>query len=158
MSTSDANDSGGRELADLVTGAEAARRLGVSTQRLHQLAARDDFPPALGKVGQAVIWRWAEVEQWGRNVDRPQPYLTTTGPGFRFETEPRTPGEIKISNLDGSHAGFAIAWIGTPIIELEADTSEGVIVRTTRREGRISRNSKGTWALHDSAERPKPQH
>lgn len=140
-------------LEDLVTGAEAAKRLGISTQRLHQLATRNDFPHPLGRVGRAVVWRWADVEHWGRNVNRPQPHLTSGGPNFVFETEPRTPGEIKISNQDGSHAGFAVAWIGSPILELQADEHDGVIVRTSRLEGRISRNRKGTWALKSAEER-----
>lgn len=142
------------KLDDLVTGANAAKQLGISTQRLHQLAAREDFPPALGRIGRALVWRWDDIEQWGRKLKRPQPYLTSTGPSFVFETEPRTPGEIKISNRDGSHSGFAIAWIGSPILEIEADEHDGVIVRTSRLEGRISRNHKGTWALHSADERP----
>lgn len=52
------------ELDDLVTGAEIGRRLGVSTQRAHQLARMDGFPPAVGKVGSAIVWRWPEVEAW----------------------------------------------------------------------------------------------
>lgn len=59
------------ELEDLVTGAEVGRRLGVSTQRVHQLAERDDFPAPLGRVGNSVVWRWADVEAWNANTDRP---------------------------------------------------------------------------------------
>lgn len=70
-----------------------------------------------------------------------------------FETEPRVPGEVKVSNADGSHEGFAVAWIGSPILELDADDHDGVVVRTSRLKGRISRNHKGNWALHSSDER-----
>lgn len=52
------------ELDALVTGAEAARRLGVSRERVRQLAQRPDFPRPLGKLGRATVWRWAEIEQW----------------------------------------------------------------------------------------------
>lgn len=57
------------ELDTLVTGAEIGRRLGVSTQRAHQLAAQPGFPAPLGRVGNYVVWRWADVEQW--NAARP---------------------------------------------------------------------------------------
>ena len=58
------------ELADLVTGAEIARRLGVSRTRAHQLADQPDFPDALGRVGQAKVWRWADVERWNAQRSR----------------------------------------------------------------------------------------
>jgi predicted DNA-binding transcriptional regulator AlpA len=52
------------ELDDLVTAAEIGRRMGVSRQRVAQLAERDDFPNALGRLGNYVVWRWDDVEQW----------------------------------------------------------------------------------------------
>jgi predicted DNA-binding transcriptional regulator AlpA len=52
------------ELETLVSGADIARRLGVSRERIRQLAERDDFPEPLGKIGPAIVWRWADVEQW----------------------------------------------------------------------------------------------
>jgi predicted DNA-binding transcriptional regulator AlpA len=52
------------ELDDLVSGAEIARRIGVSRERVRQLAEREEFPPALGRVGSAKIWRWSDVERW----------------------------------------------------------------------------------------------
>lgn len=58
------------ELDDLVTGAEIGRRLGLSTQRVHQLAERPDFPAALGHVGNSVVWRWADVQQWNETTKR----------------------------------------------------------------------------------------
>ena len=51
---------------DLVTSAEAGRRLGISRQRIGQLAERDDFPRPLGKVGQATVWRWREIDAWAK--------------------------------------------------------------------------------------------
>jgi predicted DNA-binding transcriptional regulator AlpA len=59
------------ELEDLVTGGEIAKRLGVSRARAHQLAARPGFPPPLGRVGQAKVWRWSEVRAWLPSVGRP---------------------------------------------------------------------------------------
>jgi prophage regulatory protein len=53
-------------LEDLVTGAEVARRLKLSRERVRQLAQRPDFPEPLGRVGQAVVWRWPDVDEWAR--------------------------------------------------------------------------------------------
>ena len=58
------------ELEDLVTGSEAARRLGVSRQRLQQLAARPDFPDPLGVLGRANVWRDADIAAWAAEHDR----------------------------------------------------------------------------------------
>lgn len=52
------------DLADLVTGAEIGRRLGISTQRVHQLAGQDSFPRPLGRVGNSIVWRWDDLECW----------------------------------------------------------------------------------------------
>jgi len=57
-------------LDDLVTTAEAARRLGISRERVRQLAQKDDFPRALGRVGQAVVYRWSDVSEWARLRER----------------------------------------------------------------------------------------
>jgi hypothetical protein len=64
------------ELNELITGGELARRLGISRQRMHQLREFDPaFPPALGKVGHAFVWRWPDVQAWakrtGRSFDAP---------------------------------------------------------------------------------------
>lgn len=59
-------------LDELVTGSEAARRLGISRERVRQLAERADFPKPLGRVGNAIVWRWADLAAWngarGRTV------------------------------------------------------------------------------------------
>jgi hypothetical protein len=54
------------ELDDLVTGAEIGRRIGLSTQRVHQLAGQPGFPQPLGRVGNYVVWRWRDVERWNK--------------------------------------------------------------------------------------------
>lgn len=56
--------SGRVALEELVTGAEAARRLGLSRERVRQLAEKPGFPEPLGKVGNAIVWRWRDVERW----------------------------------------------------------------------------------------------
>jgi predicted DNA-binding transcriptional regulator AlpA len=144
------------EYEDLVTGADIARRLGISRERVRQLGERGDFPVPLGRLGNYVVWRWADVEKWARSLNRPQRYLTQRSANYLFETEPATPGEIKVSNADGSHSGFAVAWLGTPILELDVD-GDTLIVRTSRHAGRIGRNHMGTWALNDSHDRPSPE-
>ena len=59
------------ELHELITGGELARRLGISRQRMHQLRESDPaFPPALGKVGHAYVWRWPDVQAWAGRTGR----------------------------------------------------------------------------------------
>ena len=52
--------------SELVTGAEIARRLGVTRTRVHQWASdpRYGFPPSLGRYGSAKLWRWSDVAAW----------------------------------------------------------------------------------------------
>lgn len=52
------------ELEQLLTGADVARRLGVSRERVRQLAERDDFPAPLGRVGNYIVWRAGDVDAW----------------------------------------------------------------------------------------------
>lgn len=59
------------DLEELVTGAEIGRRIGVSTSRLHQLREQDGFPEPLGKVGKAIVWRWADIQKWAHRTGRP---------------------------------------------------------------------------------------
>lgn len=51
---------------ELVSGAEIGRRLGVSRERVRQWTSnpRYGFPPTLGRVGGAKVWRWAPVAAW----------------------------------------------------------------------------------------------
>jgi predicted DNA-binding transcriptional regulator AlpA len=55
---------------ELVTGAEAARRLGISRERVRQLAQRDDFPEPVGRLGSYTVWRWRDVERWAKREGR----------------------------------------------------------------------------------------
>jgi hypothetical protein len=59
---------------ELVLGSEAARRLGLSRERVRQLAVdpRPAFPAPIGRFstggdprGDRIVWDWAEVERWG---------------------------------------------------------------------------------------------
>lgn len=51
---------------ELVTGAEIARRLGVSRERVRQWAsdAKYGFPETIGRFGSAKLWRWGDVARW----------------------------------------------------------------------------------------------
>lgn len=50
---------------ELVTGAEVARRIGVSRERVRQMVSRTGrFPPAAAVVGGYRIWRWGDVVDW----------------------------------------------------------------------------------------------
>lgn len=59
------------EPAELVSGAEIARRAGISRARLHQLATRPDFPKPLGRIGQSKVWQWEQVRDWIAADGRP---------------------------------------------------------------------------------------
>lgn len=57
--------------AELVTGSEIARRLGVSRQRVYQWLdnPRLGFPRPLRLTARIVLWRWADVEAWWTRRD-----------------------------------------------------------------------------------------
>jgi hypothetical protein len=58
------------DLPELVTAADIGRRLGVSRQRVAKLAARNDFPHPLGRLGNYVIFLWEDVADWARTTGR----------------------------------------------------------------------------------------
>lgn len=65
------------QLPELVTGPEAAEILGVSVQRVHQLAAEHpDFPPAAYRLRSASLWLRQAIaafgERWDRKPGRPR--------------------------------------------------------------------------------------
>lgn len=134
-------------LEDLVTGAEAARRLRLSRERLRQLAQRADFPRPLGRLGQALVWRWDDVAQWTR-AHRPAAAIELASEGYCFRTIPSEHGFIEIEGPRGERAS-AVAWPGSPIIALEPAPG-GVRVVTSTRSGEIRRNAKGYWTLQSA--------
>lgn len=54
----------------LVGVAEIADLLGVSRQRVHQLAAREDFPRPLAVLVMGSVWDRKTVEEWARETGR----------------------------------------------------------------------------------------
>lgn len=56
------------QLQELITGAEVARRLNVSRQRVAQLRKTLGFPEPAGKVGVAVVWRAGDIAKYATGV------------------------------------------------------------------------------------------
>jgi predicted DNA-binding transcriptional regulator AlpA len=57
-------------LVELMGVAEVAELLGVSTQRVDQLARSEAFPTPIGEVRAGRIWDRADVEAWARQTGR----------------------------------------------------------------------------------------
>lgn len=55
---------------DLMGNAEVAALLGVSRQRVLQLAQSPAFPKPVAELAAGKIWLRAEVEQWARETGR----------------------------------------------------------------------------------------
>jgi len=55
---------------ELVVQLDIAKRLGITKQRVAQLAARDDFPTPIGVLGRSTVWRWSDIERWARETGR----------------------------------------------------------------------------------------
>ena len=57
-------------MKELVGVAEIAELLGVTRQRVHQLAKTADFPKPLAELSAGAIWDKADVEVWARATGR----------------------------------------------------------------------------------------
>jgi hypothetical protein len=55
---------------ELLSGADVAKRLSVSRQRIQQLAATPRFPRAAASFGTVSVWRWGDVADWARLHER----------------------------------------------------------------------------------------
>lgn len=49
---------------------EIAEMLGVSRQRVHQLAKANDFPAPVARLSAGTIWERVDVEAWARATGR----------------------------------------------------------------------------------------
>ncbi len=63
------------ERDELVSGSEIARRLGITRQRVQQLAAAHGrFPRPRVEFGTVTVWRWGDIDDWaiaqGRRIRR----------------------------------------------------------------------------------------
>lgn len=54
----------------LVGAQEIGAMLGVSRQRVQQLAARGDFPQPVVTLAMGKVWDRAEIEAWARSHGR----------------------------------------------------------------------------------------
>ena len=61
---------GDRAAVELVIASDIARRLGLSRQRVHQLAALPGFPRPIGRLGRSDVWRLRDTEAWAERTDR----------------------------------------------------------------------------------------
>jgi hypothetical protein len=57
----------------LLTRADIARRLGITTERVRQLGLTRGFPAPVGKRGAAFVWRETDVARWADVRRRPWP-------------------------------------------------------------------------------------
>ena len=55
---------------DLVGTSEIAELLGVTNQRVHQLAEQEGFPEPVAVLAAGRIWERADVEAWARRTGR----------------------------------------------------------------------------------------
>lgn len=64
----------GDDREELLSGSDIARRLGITRQRVHQLASRGRFPRPLVAFGTVTVWRWGDISDWasvqGRRVHK----------------------------------------------------------------------------------------
>ncbi|HEY5013940.1 MAG TPA: helix-turn-helix domain-containing protein [Acidimicrobiia bacterium] len=56
--------------AELVGQAEIANMLGVTKQRVHQLARTEGFPAPTAELAAGRIWRRKDIEAWARRNGR----------------------------------------------------------------------------------------
>jgi hypothetical protein len=61
---------GGSEATELVGSTEAANRLGVSSERIRQMAKAGQLPPPVGHLGRQDVWRWSDLETWAISAGR----------------------------------------------------------------------------------------
>jgi predicted DNA-binding transcriptional regulator AlpA len=70
---------------DRIRAHEIAERLGVARpQVVHTWRRRyPDFPQPVGRLRQALVWAWPDVERWARKTGRLD--TSTTQPGATHE-------------------------------------------------------------------------
>ena len=55
---------------DLVSTAEIARLLGVTRQRVQQLAKTDGFPTPAATLSMGSVWHTDDIRAWAARTDR----------------------------------------------------------------------------------------
>lgn len=78
-----------KQLGEFVTAADVGRRLGVSPERIRQLAREGHLPDPVGRAGRNTLWAWETIADWatatGRleRPDRPSTQVWTPRRGKR---------------------------------------------------------------------------
>ena len=54
----------------LLIATDIARLLGVSRQRVGQLARHREFPTRVGQLGRSLVWRRRDIARWARDTCR----------------------------------------------------------------------------------------
>ncbi len=55
---------------DLVSTAEIARMLGLTRQRVQQLAKTEGFPPPAATLSMGSVWHTADIRAWAHRTGR----------------------------------------------------------------------------------------
>lgn len=55
---------------ELVIAVDIAARLGLTKQRIAQLAGEPRFPQPIGRLGRSDVWKWSTVERWALDAGR----------------------------------------------------------------------------------------
>ncbi len=53
---------------ELVSRAEVAEMLGVTTRTVQRYTERPDFPKPLGRLATGRVWRRADIERWAKKT------------------------------------------------------------------------------------------
>jgi hypothetical protein len=133
------------EKRDVRLGTEHARRTG---DELAQVLI-DAFPEAANRYAELLAEAEAQIQQ------NRQLRLESTGTNYIFQTAPEA-GFVKIiRRADGSVDGHAVAWPDAPLVDIRAD-GDRLLVRTSKQEGWIERNSRESWTLTSAQSRDQP--
>lgn len=84
-------------IPELVSGVEASEILGVSRQRVHQLAAdHPQFPPPVARLASGSVWLRAAVESFAEKWER-KPGRPRRRPGFTDVQKRAVAGQVERS-------------------------------------------------------------
>ena len=107
-------------LPPLVSGPEAAEILGVSRQRLHQLAMTSRFPQPLYELGAGKLWHRAAIERFAETSTRKpgRPTMSAT----RTLTVGGTPRAAGAANLQATST-LTVGGRARPVEDVDLDGS-----------------------------------
>lgn len=126
---------------ELVTATDVGERIGLSAERIRQLARKGDLPAPLGRVGRSDVWRWDDVQAWaiatGR-IEPPDDGPVRRAPSVWLNVESRKMNRTVDEVIEWGHGNSSIAhvriWqpddgVGRPVVILgELDNNPGLSV------------------------------